>query len=103
MEPTNFKSLNIQTKTKSFVGQSIEVEDIMDQEIIILDYKIGPSKFPEKYEKCLTLQIRYQDKLRVVFSGSKNLIEMIEQIPKDKFPVITTIKKEKETKRHVFS
>jgi hypothetical protein len=102
MTTKSFSDFNIKPKTKGFIGPSIEVEDILRQEIIVHDYKIGPSKFPEKYEFCLQLQISYEDKKRVIFSGSKTLIEMIEQVPKEDFPFKTIVDKDKETKRHFF-
>jgi hypothetical protein len=100
----SFRELNITTENKVFVGKSIEVEEIQDQEIIVHDYKLGPSKFTERGNgKCLTMQIEYEGAKRVVFSGSGGLMDMIEQVPKDRFPFKTTIVKEKETKRLKFT
>jgi hypothetical protein len=41
--------------------------------------------------KCLYLQIELNETKHVMFTGSKSLIEMIEQVPKANFPFKTTI------------
>ena len=59
------------------------------------------SKFEKGNGKCLHLQIKYNDKQHVVFTGSGNLMEQIEQVPKDKFPFETII--EEDDKRLMFT
>lgn len=101
---TKFSELNITTESKSFIGKKIEVEEIQDQEIIVHDYEIGPSKFTERGNgKCLTMQIEFEGAKRVVFTGSGGLMDMISLVPKERFPFTATIVKEKETKRLLFT
>jgi hypothetical protein len=70
------------------------MEDILDQQIIIHDYRIVPSKFPDKaYDRCLHLQIELDGKKFVAFSGSKNLVVHIEQVQREDLPIETTIVK----------
>ncbi len=85
-----FKDFGIKAKIENFTGDKIKIEKIIDQEITIKDFKIGPSN----YEGIrLDLQIIFKDEYRVVWTKAKYLIQAIEQIPKDKFPFKTTIKK----------
>ena len=86
--------MNITLKQKAYVGKSIEVEELFDKEIIVHFYKIGPSKYPEKGNgKCLTIQIEFEGKKRILFTGSGVLMEQIEQVDESRFPLTTTIKR----------
>lgn len=87
-----FSEYNIIPKGQ-FVGDKIKISKILNKEVELHDFKIVDSKFEKDglKEKCLHLQIRYEEELRVIFSGSKNLIEMIEQLPKEELPILTTI------------
>jgi hypothetical protein len=68
------------------------MEDILDQEIVIHDYKVVPSKYPDKaYDRCLHMQISIDQKKHVLFSGSKNLVLHLEQVPRCNLPIATTI------------
>lgn len=70
----------------------------MNKEIVVADYKVEPSKYTNKGSgKCLTLQIEYDSVKRIVFTGSTNLINQLEQVPKEKFPFKATIIKENKT------
>lgn len=51
------------------------------------------SKYPEKGKEALVLQIYFEDEARIVFTGSKVLIDQISQINVDDFPFKTTIVK----------
>jgi hypothetical protein len=42
-------------------------------------------------DKCLHLQVSFNNEMHVVFTSGKALMEVIEQIPRDKFPFTTTI------------
>lgn len=95
---TQFNELGVEYTSKGFEGDKINIDRIFNQEITVIDFKIEDSKiagFKERgAEKCLHLQILYKEELRVVFTGGSALIEVIQKIPKDKFPFTTTIKKE---------
>lgn len=93
----SFKDFNIKPKTKSFDGDKIKIDRILNKQILVEYYKIEESKFKDKGTgKLLTIQIFTDSSKRVLFTGSSNLIEMIEKVPKDKFPFYTTIIKENE-------
>ncbi len=75
----NFSDLNI--VTDRFTGKKIEMDEILDTAIEVLDYKIEPSKYSDKGNGMrLTLQIRHQEKERVIFTGSKILQEQCEKV-----------------------
>lgn len=88
----NFKDLEIEPKENKFSGKKIEVEDILDEEIIVHDFEIKDS-IAIIGTKYLTLQIELEKKKKVVFTSGKFLMDVIQQIPTDKFPFTTTIKK----------
>lgn len=69
------------------------MEDVLNQEIVVLDYKIAPSTKREGTE-YLTLQIEFEGQKRVIFTGGKRLIEIVKAVPDGSFPFKTTIKKE---------
>ena len=88
----NFKDLGITPKESAFVGKKIDVEDVLNLSISVLGYEIKDST-KKANSKYLTLQIENEGIKRVVFTGSKNLMDLIPQVPKNKFPFTTTIKK----------
>lgn len=88
----NFRDLGITPKENQFNGKKIEIDDILNTEISVHGFKIEDSK-KKQGTKYLTLQIEIELIKRVVFTGSKNLMDLISQVPKDKFPFKTTIKK----------
>jgi len=88
-----FKDLGIEVDTKAFSGEKINIMRVLNQDIVIEDFRITPSKFEGKGD-CLTLQIQYEDRQRVIFVGSNPLMEIIKQIPRSKFPIQTQIVKE---------
>lgn len=86
----NFKDSNIKPVITNFTGEKIKINNLLNKEIIIVDFRIAPSNFEGKGDR-LDLQIEYRDELRVVFTGGKYLIQTIEKVPKDKFPFKTKI------------
>ncbi|ANF51726.1 hypothetical protein A0O34_14975 [Chryseobacterium glaciei] len=88
----NFKDLNIKPKENTFIGKKIEIDDILNIEVIIHGFEIKDST-KKAGTKYLTLQVEKEENKRVVFTGSKNLMDLISQVPEDKFPFKTTIKK----------
>lgn len=87
-----FSDLGIKTNENAFTGKKIDVDDVLNMEIIVHRFKIENST-KKVGTKFLTLQIEYENNKRVVFTGSKILQEQIEQVPENKFPFKTTIKK----------
>lgn len=88
----HFKDLGIKPKENIFTGKKIEIDDVLNIEVIVEEFKIEDSK-KKHGTKYLTLQIELEGNKRIVFTGSKNLMDLIGQVPKDKFPFKTTIKK----------
>lgn len=87
-----FSDLGIKPNENTYTGKKIDVDDILNMEIIVHRYKISDST-KKAGTKLLTLQIEYENNKRVVFTGSKILQDMIVQVPEDKFPFKTTIRK----------
>lgn len=82
--------------TNLMVGDKVKISKIINVEIEVLSFKIKESKYKDKGDRCLYLQINYRGEKAVVFTGSSVLIKQIEQVPADAFPFTTTIKKEGE-------
>ena len=53
----DFKSFGIKPQTKSFEGDKIKIDKVLNKLIVVEDYKIEPSKFEKGNGKCLFLQI----------------------------------------------
>ncbi len=99
--PTKFSDLNIKAPKSKFTGDSISVHEIFGIEIIISDYEVEKSKFPEKGDgNRLSLQLKVDNKDRVLWSNSLVLRKMILDCPKDRLPVTATIIRE--GKRYIF-
>jgi hypothetical protein len=90
-----FKDFNIVSKIPAFTGEKISVQKLLNNPIVILGFKVEPSKKKEGTE-FLTLQIEKSGEKRIVFSGSKGLMHQIKQVPDTKFPFETTIIRENE-------
>lgn len=75
-----------------YIGNKIYPPEIFDKLITIFAFRIGPSKFKERgYDRCIHMQIEVDGVKKVLFSGSKNLCELADEIDKDKLPLTTTI------------
>lgn len=88
-----FSDFGVKPDEKGFVGDSIKITKLLDKQIIVMDYAVKPSKFEGKGE-CLHLQVKYDEDLRVVFTGATNMIDVIKKIPKEELPFQATIIKE---------
>ncbi len=98
----NFSDLLLPTPKQGMEGDKIDLYQIMGETVAVLSYSIGPSKFKDKGNgKCLCLQIEYEGKKRIVFTGSGSLMNVIETVPKESFPFKTKIVKE--NKRYLFT
>lgn len=89
----SFKEFNIKSEVHAFSGDKIKIAKILNREIIVLDYKVEDSKYTDK---CLYMHIELQGVKHVVFTGSKNLIDMINKVSKSDFPFTATIIQENE-------
>src|SRR5690606_24280650 len=88
MNKNFFKDLGIITENKPFTGDKIKIIKILNREITVHDYKIQDSKFEGKR---LDLSIELNGIKHVTWTCSKIMMNTIQQVPKDKFPFITTI------------
>jgi len=88
----NFKDFKIKSQVSPFVGDKVSVNKLIDNPITVIRFKIDESKKKEGTD-CLTMQIEKGGEKRVVFTGAKGLISQIQQVPKENFPFVTTIKK----------
>ncbi|SKB63535.1 hypothetical protein SAMN05660477_00395 [Soonwooa buanensis] len=88
----NFSDFKIKPKENTFIGKKMDVDDVLNIEIAVLGFEIKDST-KKAGTKYLTLQIEVNENKRVVFTGSKTLMDLISQVPKDGFPFKTTIKK----------
>ena len=72
-------------------GKKKRLEEILNKEILIVDFRITKSTKRENSE-CLQIQFIDQDEVCVLFTGSVVLIDQIQAV-KDKLPLKTTIVK----------
>ena len=86
-----FSELGITTK-KSFVGDSILIEETLGKEIVVEDFKFEPS-IKTKGTECMHLQVNVEGKQRVIFTGSTVLIDQAKKVKEDQKPFSTTIVK----------
>lgn len=93
-----FSELGIKMKRDRFVGDKIKMMKVLNQDIIVHDFRIKNSKYENSSsDKCLHLQIEVKGEKHVLFTGSKVLSEAIQQVPEDAFPFGTKITQEGET------
>ena len=86
-----FKDLGVKTVAKRFSGEKIKMNRVLNQKIIVYDYKVTPSKF-EGNGSCLHLQIEIQNEKRLLFTRGTALIESLDQMNKiTDFPFMATI------------
>jgi len=99
----SFSQFNIKITSQAFEGDKIKMSKILNREIVVHHFKIEDSKvFKERGSgKCLCLQISFDQRKHVVFTGSTGLIEIIQQVPESGFPFTTTIIEENE--RYLFT
>ncbi len=94
----SFSDFNIKPKRGRFVEDKIKMMKVLNQGIIVHNFKIDESKFRNSNSRrCLSLQIEFNNQMHVLFTGSKVLTEMIEQVSEDDLPFKTVITKEGET------
>ncbi len=78
-------------ESKSFEGDKKKIEDILNKEILIIDFKIKDSK-QRQNSLYATIQFRIDDNTFIVFSGSTVLINQLEKY-KENLPFFTVIKR----------
>jgi RNA-directed DNA polymerase len=89
-----FSQLGVKPAEAGFIGDKININRIINRQIQVHKYRIVDSNFQGKGNgKCLHLQIKIEDRFYVVFSGSGNLMNAIQQVQQSDFPFLTTIVK----------
>jgi len=72
-------------------GTKKHIEDVLDKQILVVDYKVRKSKKRED-SNCLQLQFIYNDEVCVLFTGSSVLLDQINIIAdKTEGPFYATI------------
>jgi hypothetical protein len=89
----NFSELGIKPKENKFIGDKIKIDRILDNDIVVNDFEIEPSKFEGNR---LKLAIEYKEEKRIVFTGSANLMDMIGRVDKKHLPISTKIVKKED-------
>lgn len=77
--------------SKPFEGDKKRIDDILNQEILIIDFKIRESK-KRQDSSYATIQFNQKEKNFILFTGSTVLIDQLEKY-KDTLPFYATIKK----------
>ena len=81
------------TEPPALDGDKVKLDAILNREIEILGYRIGDSNYSKnKSGKYLTLQIRIDREVKIVFTGSDVLIKQVEKYGNE-IPFSATIKK----------
>ena len=73
------------------IGDKMRIDEVLGKEIKVINYKIGDSK-QKQGTKVLTLAFSLDGEERILFTGSKVLIEQTERY-KDEMPFLTKIER----------
>lgn len=88
----SFKDLNVPLPMVGFEGTKIEINELIDRDIILHDFRVEKSKYPkEGKEHCLWLQVAIGEIKYVSFTPTLTLIRQITQIEKTELPITTKI------------
>lgn len=93
----NFKDLDIKPPEKKFTGTKMPIRKVIDKPIIVQDFKMEPSRYPESSAdgNRLVLQFTLNGVEHIVFSNSGVLMAAVKQIDKvNQLPFSTTIVEE---------
>ena len=82
----SFNDFNVKPKLNTFQGEKVNVYEILNQNLIIWDFKIVKSKFADGSGKRLDLQIEIDGVKRVIFCGSIVLMDLLERIGHENLP-----------------
>jgi hypothetical protein len=79
-------------------GEKIRIDKLLGKEIMVIGYRIAPSKFDDgdvkKGALCLTIQFEYPSKKGhyIVFTGSEILLRQFQEYAQE-IPFLATIKR----------
>lgn len=77
-------------EAQPLTGEKISMADVLNKEITVLAYRIGNSHFKDGVDKYVKIQIEVAGEKRIIFTGSRVIIDQLEQY-KDHLPFIATI------------
>lgn len=87
-----FSELGVKIEAAPMTGEKIKINRVLNKAIEVVDFELNTSKFnQERSRKCLKLQIKFEDELRVIFTGSSMLVNAISMVDKKDLPFQTTI------------
>lgn len=75
-----------------FEGKKRSINDILNLEILVLDFKLSKSKFKGKCDFYITIQFSIDQEKYILFTGSKVLKDQLEKY-KEKLPFFAKIVK----------
>lgn len=78
-------------EAKVFEGDKKKIDEILNKEILVLDFKTKESKH-HRDSQYTTIQFKLDDANYILFNGSRVLAEQLEKY-KDNLPFYATIKK----------
>ena len=78
-------------ESKVFDGDKKKIDEILNKEILVLDFKLKESKH-HRDSQYLTLQFKIDDTTFIIFNGSRVLADQLEKY-EDNLPFYTIIKK----------
>jgi hypothetical protein len=78
-------------ESKAFDGDKKKIEEILNKEILVLDFKLKESKH-HRDTQYITLQFKIDATTFILFNGSRVLAEQLEKY-KDNLPFYAIIKK----------
>lgn len=92
-----FSELDIETPILPFVGDKIKISKLLNKDIVVLNYRIGDSKYNDKASNnVLTLHIQFEGESRILFTGSTVLMNQLRSTKPEHFPFSAIIVKEGE-------
>lgn len=88
-----FSDFKIQPIANMFIGDKIKIAKILNREIKVYGFKIEDSTL-KVGTKRMVVAIEYNGERHIIFTGSNNLMQQIQQVPE--FPFTAQIEKEGE-------
>lgn len=86
----DFGELNITYEPQAFSGEKISIQKVLNKDLVVQDWKIGPSKIAGK-DFRIDIQILLGGEQRVTWTSSKKFKELVERIPKKELPFTAQI------------
>jgi hypothetical protein len=78
-------------KTFPLDGEKISINEVLNKRLKYKDFRVGKSKYEDKGDVCLTVQVEYNGENRVFFTGSSVLTNIFQKY-EDRLPFMATLK-----------